>query len=292
MMAKHILRRSDTAKKIRPAGAKANNGYVLPAEKLEQREAVFVIYRDMGRARSLQRLARELKEHHPEIAVTRPALEKWSTQHQWAARVRQHDIAQDALPARAPTHPQFDGDFDQVDKLTSAAHMAITRALSGSVTVTKPSDMKTLVDAAANALKMAEAIRARQGDGASRDTIVAEITRILDLAEARRRMDAVDGLRAFGATEEQMLALGLTREDSVRVDMATPLPSAPTVVVDDEQVEIDPGPEPELEVIPEADLAQAGAKDIAVVAPQPGPRPTLFSDLMKDMGLSGGGDEE
>jgi hypothetical protein len=246
----------------------------------------------MGRARSLLRLARELKEHHPEIAVTRPALEKWSTQHQWAARVRQHDISQDALLARASTHPQYDGDFDQVGKLTRAAHMAIAKALSGSVTVTKPSDMKTLVDAAANALKMAEAIRARQGDGASREVIVAEITRILDLAEARRRKDAVDGLRAFGAPEQHMLSLGLTREDGVRVDLATPLPAAPSVVVsgDGEQIDIEPGPEPEVEVIPEGVPAQAGAKDIAVVAPQPDPRPTLFADLIK-VGSGDGIDE-
>jgi hypothetical protein len=290
-MAKHVMNRSNTEKKIRPPGARRANGYTLPAEKIEQREAVFVIYRDMGRARSLQRLARELKEHHPEIAVTRPALEKWSTQHQWAARVRQHDIAQDALLARASSHPQFDGDFDQVDKLTRAANLAITMALDGAPVVTKASDMKTLVDAAANALKMAEAIRARQGDGASRNQIVAEIDRILDQAESRRRKDAVDGLRAFGATEEHMLSLGLTREDGVRVDLATPLP-APSVVVsaDGEQIDIGPGPEPKAEVIPEAVPAHAGAKDIAVVAPQPGPRPTLFADFIKD--LSGSGVDE
>ena len=46
--------------------------------------------------------------------------------------------------------------------------------------VNRASDMKTLVDAAADALKMAESIRARQGDGASREMIVDEITRILD----------------------------------------------------------------------------------------------------------------
>jgi hypothetical protein len=163
--------------------------------------------------------------------------------------------------------------------------MAITKALSGSVTVTKPSDMKTLVDAAANALKMAEAIRAKQGDGASRDQIVAEIDRILDQAESRRRKDAVDGLRAFGATEEHMLSLGLTREDGVRVDLATPLPAAQAVVVDG--VDIEPGPEPEPE--PEA-IPEEGTKDIAVVAPQPGPVPTLFADLIK-VGSGDGIDE-
>jgi len=37
--------------------------------------------------------------------------------------------------------------------------------------------MKTLVDAAANALKMAEKIRAKQGDGASREKIVEDVPR-------------------------------------------------------------------------------------------------------------------
>jgi hypothetical protein len=42
------------------------------------------------------------------------------------------DIAQDALLARASTHPHLDSDFDQVDKLTSAAHLAIATRLSSS----------------------------------------------------------------------------------------------------------------------------------------------------------------
>jgi hypothetical protein len=288
-MAKHVFTRTGKERKVRPPGIKANNGYVLPTEKLEQREAAFVIYRDMGKSRSIRGLERELKQRHPEIAVTRVSLEKWSKQHQWAERVRQYDIAQDALLARASTNLQFDGDFDQVDKLTRAANLAITKALDGAPVVTKASDMKTLVDAAANALKMAESIRARQGDGASRDQIVAEITRLLDLAEATRKSDAVDALRAFGVSEEQMLTLGLRREDGVRVDIMVPAPEAQRVIVGDgDQIDIEPGLEPEVEVIPE----DGPVKDIAVVAPQPDPRPTLFSDLMKDMGLSGSGDEE
>src|SRR4029077_12117849 len=136
-MAKHILSRTGAEKKVRPPGVKANNGYTLPTEKLEQREAAFVIYRDMGKARSLHGLERELKAHHAAIAASRPSIEKWSKQHQSAERVEQHDIAQDALLARASTHPQLSTEFDQVEKLTRAAHTAITKALSGSVVVTK-----------------------------------------------------------------------------------------------------------------------------------------------------------
>jgi hypothetical protein len=242
-MAKHILSRRKTEKPVRPPGAHRANGYTLCTEKLEQREKAFVLYRDMGKARGLNALERELKAHHPEIAASAPSLQKWSKAHQWAERVKQHDIAQDALLARSSTHPQVSAEFDQVDKLTEAAHLAITRALQGTPMVTKPSDLKTLVDAAANALKMAEAIRAKQGDGASRDQIVAEITGLLDLAEARRRMDAVDALRQFGTTEEQMLARGLRKEDGVRIDMSMQaIPSQ--LVAGDGEVEVDPGEEP------------------------------------------------
>ena len=136
-MAKHILSRKDSEKRVRPPGVKANNGYTLPTEKLEQREKAFVIYRDMGKARSLNALERELKAHHPELAASAPALQNWSKRHQWAERVKQHDIAQDALIARASTHPQVSGEFDQVDKLTRAAHLAITKAL----TVENPCDL-------------------------------------------------------------------------------------------------------------------------------------------------------
>ena len=52
-MAKHILSRKPPAKPGRPP----NSSYTLPKEKLEQREKAFVIYRDMGKARSLGGLA-------------------------------------------------------------------------------------------------------------------------------------------------------------------------------------------------------------------------------------------
>jgi len=69
---------------------------------------------------------------------------------------------QNALLARASTHLQLEEEFDPVDTLPRAAHLAITRALSSTPVVTKASDMKTLVDAAANALTMAEKIRVNE----------------------------------------------------------------------------------------------------------------------------------
>ena len=39
------------------ARAKRNNGYILPDDKLQQRELAFVVYRDLGPTRSMRKLA-------------------------------------------------------------------------------------------------------------------------------------------------------------------------------------------------------------------------------------------
>jgi hypothetical protein len=69
------------------------NGYVLPQEKLEQREKAFALYRDMGPARSLGTLVSRLKSQHPDLAASRPAIEGWSVKHDWATRCKAHDDA-------------------------------------------------------------------------------------------------------------------------------------------------------------------------------------------------------
>lgn len=112
----HVLARLDKGKRRRPKVST----YTLPAEKLAQREAAFIIYRDMGTGRSIVAVERKLKQDHPEIAVSRPTLEKWSRQHDWAERVRQHDAAARAALQRAGQHGELSADFDQVDKLTRA----------------------------------------------------------------------------------------------------------------------------------------------------------------------------
>jgi hypothetical protein len=131
-MVKHVLRRSDSEKRkrVRPPGGKMNNGYTLPAERLEQRERAFVVYRDMGPGRSFAALERELKSHHPDIAVSRPTIEKWSTAHQWAERIKQHEIAM-RRPAAGGDRPcpVPSPEFDEVAKLTSAAHLASNKPL-------------------------------------------------------------------------------------------------------------------------------------------------------------------
>jgi len=167
---------------------KYRNGYHLPVDKLEQREAAFAVYRDMGPRRSLVALEGELKRNHPEIAVSRQSLEKWSKVHHWAERVRAHDkSAIAALPQQAEL--KVDPNFDQVEALLQAANRALTRAMSATPVVTKPSDVKALVDAAANALKLVETIRSQSVDKVSREEIAKEMARVLDLVRQARNHD-------------------------------------------------------------------------------------------------------
>jgi hypothetical protein len=167
---------------------KYRNGYRLPVDKIEQREAAFEIYLDMGSRRSLAALEGELKRNHPEIAVSRQSLEKWSKMHHWVERVRSHEKAARAAPQQQ-TEVKVDPNFDQVDALLQAANQALTRAMSATPVVTKPSDVKALVDAAANALKLIETIRKQSVGKVSREEVAREMSRILHLVEQARRQD-------------------------------------------------------------------------------------------------------
>jgi hypothetical protein len=198
-----------TAKSGRGEGAP--NGYVLPAAKLKQREAAFATYRDMGSSRSLAALARKLKKDHPEIAVSRQSLEKWSRMHGWAKRIAAHDAA-----APAPPHPgglKVDPNFDQVGSLLSAANQAIIRAMSATPTVTKPSEVKSLVDAATAALNLADRIKAQHTGRSTQEEIAEFGGRLLDQITLARRKDM--GVLARAAAEAACREAGTTNLEAV-----------------------------------------------------------------------------
>jgi hypothetical protein len=203
------------------------NGYRLPAEKLEQRETAFEIYRDMGPERSLVGLERELKRNHPEIAVSRQSLEKWSKVHHWAERVRAHDKSLAAAPRQQP-ELKVDPNFDQVDALLQAANRALTRAMSATPVVTKPSDVKALVDAAANALKLIETIRSQSVGKVSREEIAQEMARVLREIRKARWHD-IDL-----AVEAELKKLGITRSGDEQQGERV----APVVAVDHDEADL------------------------------------------------------
>jgi hypothetical protein len=119
------------------AQGKNVNGYVLPDDKLQQRELAFVVYRDLGPTRSMRKLAELPARDHPDIAAAgAPSLARWARLHGWQARVKVHDNAMAKAPVQVLSAPQSrmvaDPDFDQVDALLSAANQALTRALNAS----------------------------------------------------------------------------------------------------------------------------------------------------------------
>jgi hypothetical protein len=168
------------------------NGYVLPQAKLEQREKAFVIYRDMGERRSLNALIKKLKAERPELAVSGAQMSKWSRMHDWQASVDAHDrsMAQGrAQQMQMPMHAKMDANFDQIGALLQAANQALTRAMNASPIVTKPSDVKALVDSATNALKLVETIKNQSTGKVSREDIAQEMTRVLGMVRKARELD-------------------------------------------------------------------------------------------------------
>jgi hypothetical protein len=230
------------------------NGYHLPADKLEQREAAFAIYRDMGPRRSLVVLEGELKRNHPEIAVSRQSLEKWSKVHHWVERVRAHDKSIAAVPRQQP-ELKVDPNFDQVDALLQAANRALTRAMSATPVVTKPSDVKALVDAAANALKLIETIRGQSVGKVSREEIAQEMARVLDLVRQARDHD-VELL-----VEAELKKQGITRS-GIDQDAGS---VAPMIAVDHDADVVDGEPAAAVPVVQESKTDGRGLRQFVDV---------------------------
>jgi hypothetical protein len=83
-------------------------------------------------------------------------------------------------------HVRMEANFDQIGALLQAANQALTHAMNASPVVTRPSDMKALVDAASNALKLVETIKNQSTGKVSRDDIAQEMARVLDLVRKAR----------------------------------------------------------------------------------------------------------
>jgi hypothetical protein len=244
----------------KPRGSKPADGYVLPEEKLKQRERAFAAYRDMGQRRSFPALERELRRNHPDIAVSRQSLEKWSKAHQWAQRVTVYDQAAAAAQPQQ-VNPDVDPNFDQVASLLGAANQAIMRAMSATPAVTKPSDVKALVDSAANALKLIETIKTNQTGKVSRQEVASEMSRILDLVEAARRHDV-----------ELLVEAAMKSGGWVKVEVAGQVDAAAPVQVDAMAIEAD-----------EPDVVDGEPEPAAAEAEEPAKKNgmRLFTDVLK-----------
>jgi hypothetical protein len=194
----------------------AKNGYVLSNDKFQHREKVFGIYRDMGAARSLSKLHVRLHDTYPEFAVSRSSLEHWSKMHDWVSRVKAFDDAArpGAQAARSRTRPKaaaapatsVDEDFDMIGALLKSANQALTRAMNAAPVVTRPSEVKSLVDAAANALKLIEKIKNQSSGKVSREEIAREMARALGEVHTARLHDIEQADKEIKA---RLTAIGL-----------------------------------------------------------------------------------
>ncbi len=176
----------------------------LKPEQQEQREKVFMIYRDMGPLRSLSKLVRLLKSTYPELAVSRPTLESWSVRHDWVTRVKLQD---DTAGSAAVALQAKSIDDDPIEALMSLAKKTLARAAASNAPVTRPNEIKSLIDSAANALKLIEQIKASQQTQATAEEIGAELERVVTLVENRRREDITD--LSLAVVKKVLMARGI-----------------------------------------------------------------------------------
>jgi hypothetical protein len=107
----------------------------LSAAKLQQREAVFALYRDTGPGRTYERLIEAVRPKYGPIS--KRSLVNWSHQHNWRALIAEHDKRLNALP---PSLDELGPDFNMVEALERIACMALQRALASHVEVRTPQD--------------------------------------------------------------------------------------------------------------------------------------------------------
>jgi hypothetical protein len=154
-------------------------------QELARREDIFRVYRDLGPARSYNRLIAAIRDRFGE--VNKRQLMTWSKEYSWQERLHVHDAEEEKRRALAE-RDELDPNFDQQDALLRAAAKALKRALEATVTVAiKPGELKALVDTAINAIKLVEMLRSgdagKKGDGAGNKRMFA----VLDALEARLR---------------------------------------------------------------------------------------------------------
>ena len=130
----------------------------ITQQERKERQSAYETYRDMGKTRSYDRLIIVLEASHGVLPKNK--LMRWSKEDNWKDRVAEYDRA--ANPALVDQHVHTistDPEYDRMDALLRASHLALQRVLSSNPTVRSPQDYKTLVDAAEKAIRMVEKLR-------------------------------------------------------------------------------------------------------------------------------------
>ena len=151
--------------------------------QLVRREDIFRLYRDMGPTRNYDRLLTAIEAKHGKVSSR--TLANWSGQHSWQERVAEYD--RDLTKGFQGQAEDLDPNFDQRDALLRAAHLALLRVLQSNPIVRTPQDAKALIDAANNAIKLVELLRANDGARKSSSDGKKSMFEVLESIEARIR---------------------------------------------------------------------------------------------------------
>lgn len=181
----------------RPAPAKKPGAH-RPADP--RRERIFEMYRELGPARSFRKLMEAIQVRWPANPLSLGALSTWSSKYDWKKRIEEYDlgvsngVSAGASIAGAPSTPQAPADDggDDVKNLKQAASKALARALqSANVAVTKPGDVKALIDMASKALELADKLE-NERSGTSTPQEIADFgMKMLKRIEDARRKDII-----------------------------------------------------------------------------------------------------
>ena len=155
----------------------------LDPVQLARREEIFQLYRDMGPTRNYDPPLAAIEAKHG--SVSKRTLANWSQQHSWQARVADYD--RDLTKGFQIRADDLDPNFDWRDTLLKAAHLALLRVLQSNPVVRTPQDAKALIDAANNAIKLVELLRANDGARKGSSDGKKRMFEVLESIEARIR---------------------------------------------------------------------------------------------------------
>ena len=162
---------------------KARRRTPLDPVQLVRREDIFRLYRDMGPTRNYDRLLAAIEAKHGKVSSR--TLANWSGQHSWQERVAEYD--RDLTKGFQVQAEDLDPNFDRRDTLLKAAHLALLRVLQSNPIVRTPQDAKALIDAANNAIKLVELLRANEVDRQGSGETKKRMFEVLESIEARIR---------------------------------------------------------------------------------------------------------
>jgi hypothetical protein len=187
-------------------------GSTLPRDK------VFEMYLELGPARSLRRLQEAVALRWPANKVGVATLQRWSKADDWQARIDAYEAgmrsAATANPVPAPVIPIATDGTDDIASLEAAASQALTMALrTTALQVTRPSDVKALVDTANRALDLAAKMKQQRAAVSNQSDLVTLGAELLGRITAARRKDFIALAKA--AAEAACSAAGITEASAM-----------------------------------------------------------------------------